>query len=183
MTRLVIPAILVGTAIAIFTLYIDPTYQDIKKIQVQVSSYNDALNKSQEFRKLRDEKIAAYNTFKTSDKQKLEKILPDNVDNIRLIIDINNIAARHNLALKNVEIGTVSDSASARSALAVGTSGEAVGSVELGFVVSSTYEDFLAFLQDVEHSLRVVDVESISFTAGDTNVYDFDVRIRTYWLH
>ena len=183
MTRLILPIILTGTAIALFVLFTDPTFQETKQLQVQAGSYNDALNKSQEFRRLRDEKIAAYNTFATADKQKLEKILPDNVDNIRLIIDINNMAARHGLTLKNVELGTVSDSASARSALAVGASGEAVGSVDLGFGVASTYDDFLSFLQDVEHSLRIVDVESISFTVGETAVYDFTVSIRTYWLH
>lgn len=183
MTRFILPIVLVATAVALFVLYIDPAFQATKKLQMQVGSYNDALDKSQEFRKLRDEKISAYNTFAPADKQKLEKILPDNVDNIRLIIDINNIAARHGLTLKNVELGTVSDSASARSALAVGASGEAVGSVELGFSVASSYDSFLAFLQDVEHSLRIVDVESISFTAPEVGSYDFTLSIRTYWLH
>jgi hypothetical protein len=58
-----------------------------------------------------------------------------------------------------------------------------VGSVELTFNVSASYEDFLALLADLEHSLRIVDIESISFdaaTEGDINEYT--ITIRTYWL-
>ena len=115
--------------------------------------------------------------------QKLGRILPDNVDNIRLIIDINGIAARHLLSINNIDMGAVSDSATSRNALAVGSSGSAIGSVELGFTITASYDDFLAFIQDLEHSLRVVDIETISFSASDEAIDDFQVNIRTYWLH
>lgn len=183
MTKLFLPVLLVAAAIGLFALYTNPTYQGTKGLQQEAQVYDDALNKSQELRTTRDQKIAAFNTFSVENKNRLERILPDNVDNIHLIIDINNIAARHGLSLKNVELGTVSDSASARSAAAVGTSGEAVGSVDLGFTLSASYDNFLAFLQDLEHSLRVLDIEKISFTAGLTDLNDYTLNIRTYWLH
>jgi len=184
MSRFIVPILLVVLAIGLFMLYTDPAYQDIKDLQRQVAAYDDALDKSQELKRTRDQLISRRNTFPAESLQKLERILPDNVDNIRLIIDINAIAARHLLSITNIDLGTISDSASSRNELAVGSSGSAVGSVELGFTVSATYDDFLAFLQDLEHSLRVVDVETIAFTAspeGDLNDYTF--TIRTYWLH
>ncbi|TSC69159.1 MAG: Uncharacterized protein G01um101456_303 [Parcubacteria group bacterium Gr01-1014_56] len=183
MKQFLIPIVLVIAAIALFALYTNPTYQSAKSVQAEVAVYNDALDKSQELRRTRDEKIAAFNTFAPADIERLNSILPDNVDNIHLIIDINNIATRRGLALKNVTLGNLSDSASARSSLAVGSSGSAVGSVELGFSLSTSYENMLAFIQDLEHSLRVMDIESISFTAGDTDTADYDFSIRTYWLH
>jgi hypothetical protein len=66
----------------------------------------------------------------------------------------------------------------------VGVSGDPVGSGELGFGVTASYDDFRAFLADIEHSLRLLDVEKIDFknaAAGDKNDYNF--TIRTYWLH
>jgi hypothetical protein len=183
MRRFFIPIILVGTAIGLFVLFTNPTYQAAKETQKEVGAYNDALDKSQELRKTRDEKIAAFNTFSAEDKDRLIRILPDNVDNIHLIIDINNIAARHGISLKNVTLGSLSDSASQQSALAVGSSGSAVGSVELGFGFSSSYDNMLAFMQDLQHSLRVMDIEKISFTAGVNDLTDYSFSIRTYWLH
>lgn len=185
MRQLFIPIILVASAIALFALYTNPTYQGTKTIRAQVDSYNDALNKSQELRRIRDEKVAAFNTFSADEKQRLQSILPDNVDNIHLIIDINNIAARHGLSLKNVSLGSISDSATAPNALAVGASGSSIGSVELGFGFSASYDVFLSFLEDLQHSLRVMDIEKISFSPGEksNSDYDFALSVRTYWLH
>ncbi len=166
-------------------MYTNPVYQGTKSLAAQAASYDDALTKSQELKKIRDEKLSKLGTFTAENKQKLERILPDNVDNIRLIIDINNIAARHNLTLKNVALGTLSDSASKRSSAAVGASGDPVGSVDVSFGVEASYDTMLAFLMDIEHSLRVVDVEMLSFRASalGTDKNDYNFTIRTYWLH
>jgi Tfp pilus assembly protein PilO len=185
MTRFIFPILLIVAAIGLFATYTNPGYQATKSLAAQASSYDDALNKAQELRARRDELLSKYNTFSTEDRQRLLRGLPDNVDNIRLIIDINNIAARHALALKNVSLGDVSDSRTSRNALSVGVSGDAVGSVSVSFTLAARYEDFLAFLQDLEHSLRLVEVESISFTAPTSEnggVSDYSVSIRTYWL-
>ena len=59
-----------------------------------------------------------------------------------------------------------------------------MGSVELGFTVSASYENFLAFLHDLEHSLRVVDIENLTFQVQpEGTINDYQFNIRTYWLH
>ena len=182
MTRLLIPSVLVLAAIGLFVLYTNQHYQNIKDLSIKNSSYDDALNKAQQLHTLRDQLLSTRASFSDDDVTKLEHVLPSNVDNIRLIIDINNIASRHNLTLSDLQLGDTSDG-SGQSALAVGPSGSAVGSVQIGFSVAAKYPDFLAFEQDLEHSLRIIDVDAISFTTGqgDLNVYKFEIR--TYWLH
>lgn len=180
--RLILPILLFGAAVGLFALYTNPTYQNIKALQAQAASYDEALDKSQELRAVRDQLLAKRNTFPSASVQKLERMLPDNVDNIRLIIDINNIAARHQLALSEVALGEVGDAAQQRSATAVGASGDAIGSVTVGFSVSASYEELLAFLADVEHSLRLVDVENLGFEASETGEPTYSFTIRTYWL-
>lgn len=186
MTRFFIPATLIGVAIGLFALYTNPTYQASKALAAQVQSYDDALSKSQELRAVRDQLLSKRNTFSAEDVQKLQKVLPDNVDNIRLIIDINNIASRHALTLESVGLGEVSDSQNQRNTGAVAASGDTIGSVDVGFSITTSYDTMLAFLADLEHSLRIVDVEKISFSVGtakgvDKNSYSFSIR--TYWLH
>lgn len=184
--RIAIPSILVLAAIGLFVLYTNGAYQGpegIKAAQAELSAFDEALGKAKELKSRRDGLLSKRNTFSSENVQKLERILPDNVDNIRFIIDINNIAARHNLSLKNVALGTISDAKQTRGALAVGASGDPVGSAEISFALSATYEDFLLFLADVEHSLRLVDVEKISFKPGTGDRYEFSMTVRTYWLH
>lgn len=183
MTRWIIPIGLVAAAVGLFVLYTNPTYQSIKQLSAQAQAYDDALTKAQQLRATRDQLLSKRNAFSPDDIQKLGRVLPDNVDNIRLIIDINNIAAHHNLSLVNVKLGDVSGSSKPQSAAAVGTSGDPVGSVELGFSVAANYDDFLAFLQDLEHSMRLIDIEKVSFKAGQGDLNTYVFQIRTYWLH
>lgn len=185
MRGLLIPVLLVGAAIGLFVLYTNPHYQEVKALRAQAASYDEALNKSQELRAVRDELLAKRNTFPQDAVVKLQKVLPDNVDNIRLIIDINNIAARHKLALSEVDLGDLGGGKNGpKSPAAVGASSDPVGSVDIGFSVQAKYEDFLAFLADLEHSLRLVDVERVSFGApgGADGATKYSLTIRTYWL-
>ena len=183
MSRLLLPILLVGAALGLFVLYTNPVYQEVKVLRAQTDSYDEALNKSQELRAVRDELLAKRNTFPAESVSKLERVLPDNVDNIRLIIDINNIAARHGITLSDVALDTdFGDKNGPRSSTASGPSGEAVGSVTVGFSVAASYENFLTFLSDIEHSLRIVDIENLSFKVPSEGLPTYVVSIRTYWL-
>ncbi len=186
--RYLLPLILIGAAATLFIAYTNPHYQgSIKALQTQQQAYDDALTKSQELKALRDQLLSKYNTFSTEDRDKLQEFLPDNIDNIQLVIDINGIAARHNLAIKNMQIGETkvgpSSGRSSSAKVAVGTSNGTVGSVDFGFTVSADYETFLAFLADLEHSLRLIDVEKVAFSVNETGLNDYTLSIRTYWLH
>ena len=183
MTRLFAPFILIAAAIGLFVLFTNPIYQNIKSLQVQDTSYNDALSKAQQLHTVRDQLLTKRNSFSTTDITKLQSILPDNVDNIRLIIDINTIASRHNLALTNVNLGDLTKNATTITNGAGGTS--PIGSVDIGFSVSTAnYTDFLGFLQDLEHSLRLVDVVKLTFTSsGTSGVTTYSLSVRTYWLN
>lgn len=185
MKQLLMPILLVFVAIGLFVVYINPMYQqNIKPLRERIVAYDEALTKAQELRTLRDSLLSKRNAFNTADVQKLAQVLPDNVDNIRFVIDINNVAARRGLSLTNVELGELSRSrSSGRSDMAVGPTGDPIGSVTIGFSVAATYDDLLGFLQDLEHSLRIIDVEKISFEGQQNGRYNVDFSIKTYWLH
>jgi hypothetical protein len=183
MMRLFIPFILVVAGITLFVMYTNPAYQGVKGLQAQAASYDEALKSAQKLRETRDSLLAKQNSFPQEDLTRLQRILPDNVDNIRFIIDINNIAARHSLALGNVNLGEGGAIEAGQAADAA--TGDPVGSVNVGFsVTTANYDNFLAFLQDLEHSLRLVDVKTLSFTAAEANApVTYTLLVSTYWLH
>ncbi|MBI2046297.1 MAG: type 4a pilus biogenesis protein PilO [Parcubacteria group bacterium] len=176
--RYFIPIILIIAAIGVFFWLIDPLYKEIGTLGQQVASFNSALEKSKELQAVRDELLSKYNSFAATDLERLEKMLPDNVDNVRLIMDINNIAARYNMSLKNTKITIVDE---AKSGL-LGPNRKKYGTVQLEFSVSGPYGTFLAFLEDMEKSLRIVDVVGLSFASASKDFYDYTVLLQTYWL-
>ena len=173
--------ILVIAAVGIFVVYTNPQYQNIKVLQSQAADQGKALDQSKTLLAGRDNLQKIYKQIPPASLDKLNKLVPNSVDNVRLVIDINGIAARRGLAPKNIRIDKA-DSAKTVSTLGPDASG--YGSINLSFDVTAPYGTFIDFMKDLESSLRLVDVNSVSFVAtvqGDT--YDYSVSIRTYWLN
>lgn len=175
------PVLFVALAVGAFSLYISPTYTDIQLISEDIARYDDALNSSKELMKIRDDLVTRYNSFTPEDLQRLNKMLPEKIDNVRLIIDIDALAAQYGMRLTNITV--------AESAIPTQT-GEELGpdenphlSVDIGFTTTSSYSDFRKFLRALETSLRLVDVKSLSFTASaETPTYTYSVLLSSYWL-
>lgn len=190
MNRGFFPIFLIVLAIGLFVFYTDSAYQGTKDLRTTLASHETALMQSEQVVALRDRLLNERNNFPPEGINRLQAMLPDNIDNIRLIININDIATRHHMQVQGISIGGQSNDSSGNAAsqglgataMSVGPGAAAVGSVTLGFSVDATYTEFLSFLYDLEHSLRLIDVSQISFTSGGKGVDSYSISIRTYWL-
>jgi len=201
MTRFILPIVLIGIALCVFFMFANPIYNDISALKIQATSYNEALDNSKALESERDILTAKDNAINPNDLAKLQKLLPDNVDNIRLILEIEQIATPYGMALTDVKYGTTSSSASVSAPAVAATvqGGQAANSVpsgygifDLEFSTSGTYNNFINFTKDLESNLRIVDISSIDFSSDantgvspKTNlaeVYKYDFKIKTYWL-
>lgn len=181
--KTIVPILLLVASIGIFIGVTNPQYQAVKNIQTQVASLNDALDKSVQILNKRSQLEAEYNSFSSGDLGAIDKILPDDVDNVQLALDMNGIARNHGMSIRNIKIQdqTVNNSSSGQATL--GPNNSPVGSLVLSFEVTGDYQSFVAFLKDLEQSLRIVDVIGVDFQATDTgDAYDYLVSVRTYWL-
>lgn len=200
MFKFILPTILIGAAIAGFFIVTNPLYQEISLIKEQMASYNEALDNSKALEAERDKLTQKYNSFDPENLSKLQKLLPDNVDNIRLILEIEKMASPYGMVLKDVKYDTTSKEGNTTSqATAVAVKGGEVSSNkeygvwDLEFSTQGTYNNFINFIKDLENNLRIVDISSIQFSSSisktDTKVnlslpeiYKYDFKVRTYWL-
>lgn len=174
-----LPVLFVVIAVGIFFGYIDPAYSRVQELREDEAQFDQALDRSRELQQVRDQLLSRYNVIPQSDIDRLEKFLPDNVDNVRLILDIDSIAARYGMRTRNVQLQVTDD----RPALGqVGEDDREYQSIIVSFSVSGTYDEFRALIEDLEQSLRLVDVVNISFSSTGTGIYDYSVGIQTYWL-
>lgn len=197
MMRLIIATVAFIGAGAIFFLYTQPTYDTVQASQAQIDQYNQALDKATELQTLKQSLLTKYNSFDTTSLDRLQKLLPDHVDNIALILDLDSIASRYGLGLQNVDVSASSQAPTGQTAIGViGGSTRAYDSLTLTFSTQGTYTTFLRFLTDLETSLRVVDLTSLNITSasgssvvsngipgnGGGPVYNYTITLRTYWL-
>lgn len=177
--KLFTPILFVIIAVALFFGYIDPEYTKVKELLQEQAQIDQALNRSKELQDERDKLLARYNTFPQVELDNLQKLLPDHLDNVRLILDLDSIASRYGMRVRGVTIAGDSTRVQGKE---LGPDTNAHGSVVLSFSVTGTYDTFRSFLGDLEKSLRLVDVVGLTFAATPTGVYDFNLKVKTYWL-
>lgn len=174
------PIIFIGAAIATFFFYTNPQYQAIKAQGASYQAIVEANSKAAQLRVVREKLTGARKKITEADVDKLAKMLPDGVENVGLVINIDDIAGKYGLKIRNTKVTDVS---ARGTSAAIGPDSTKYGAISLTFSVSSSYENFLAFLQDLEASQRLVDVTNLSFSSSNkVNQYDFNVTIQTYWL-
>lgn len=196
MMRFIMPIILIGISVAVFMVFTNPIYTDISSLRVESTAYNEALGNSKTLENERDKLTAKYNAINPNNLAKLQKLLPENIDNIRLILEIEQIALPYGMVLRDVKYNTTAEAAAIPTPGTVQGGGVAAqvnkdyGVWDLGFSTVGTYNNFLNFTKDLENNLRIVDVSSIAFSSNIANAqsatapetYKYDFRIKTYWL-
>lgn len=194
MTRFILPIIFIGISIGTFFMVTNPIYQQIPILRAEVDSYNEALNNSKALENERDKLTSKFNSINKEDLDKLEKLLPDNIDNIRLILEIEKIASPYGMVLKDVKYNAEeSVEAKPTNAKQAGSATKPANNkdykvLNMEFSVSGTYNNFINFTKDLESNLRIVDISSISFSSevdsktNPSGLYKYNFKIKTYWL-
>jgi hypothetical protein len=201
--KAIISIILIAASIAFFVFFTKLEWAELKVNKLEV----EKLNIAQENAKILKSKIDALLKIKSSiseaDTEKIKRMIPDNVENVRLIIDFDSmlqdlIKQKNTAYIYKKANSTESEEFSIDSPkiskgntiTAGGFDTSQLGVADFTFAVSLTYSDFLDFLKRIETSSRIFDIQSISFTSPDSKdnrnpdeiVYNFNIALKTYWL-
>lgn len=184
--RLTLSILMIAAVIAGFALFIVPTYGDISALRAQEADYNTILANARTLQQERNTLVQKYNAFDPGELARLNTLLPTNPHNVSLILELDAVAAQYGMVLQNVKIddSTAAQPAAARPGT---TSNTDVGDLGITFSVSGSYDGFVSFIKTIERSLRIIDIQKISFAATGTTTaaspnYQYTVGIKTYWL-
>lgn len=189
----ILPFVFILVAIGVFFGYVRTTWQgSVASSKAEIESYDRALSAAAEFRA----KEAALETERAqlppAALERLNTFLPDSVDNVQLILDLNALATRSGISLSDF---TMNDGSKKGDANSGGQGASSLGANQ-SFAAASpfdsltmtvravgTYNAFRSFLAGVEQSLRPLDVTEITVQDSDTGVYTYEVTLAFYWLH
>ncbi|HYC83117.1 MAG TPA: type 4a pilus biogenesis protein PilO [Candidatus Paceibacterota bacterium] len=194
--RLIVPIVLIALAAGLFFGFTDPLINGslepstptnptvkggIKALRAEKAKLDEALTNARKLSERMDELTMEYNNLPPDKLARLNQFLPDTVDNVQLIIDINNIAKAHGMSIRDVKVQT--EEPKTQTSVISRSGSMEQGSVALSFVVSGPYRVFQDFLIDLSKSVRVVDINTAVVSAGQARgVYDYNVELKTYWL-
>lgn len=187
--RKYLPIILILLAIGIFFVIIDPQWTEVKELQNEKAANSEMLTLAKDLQDKRDRLRNSFNNISTQEKEQLAKLLPDTVDNVRLVLDINNAAENYGVIIRNITVES-EDEQRVESQVISSNLNDDIGTITLSFSITSTYDVFMQFMQDLEEALRVVDIKQLeaqkvvqqSPLGNNTEFLNFNVVLDTYWL-
>lgn len=188
-----LPFILIALAVVIFFAFIDPQNKEVQALLKQKQDNDTMLGLAQDLQDKRKILDDAYGNITVEERQRLIKLLPDTVDNVRLMRDINNIAEQRGLLIRNIAVtreGEKKENTQRNTITSVDATSD-VGTITLSFSVTSPYDKFISFMKDLEQALRVVDIRALEVSPNSTTgtaaqsqnaLYTFAITLDTYWL-
>ncbi len=185
MFNFIIPSILIGVSVAGFFMFTNPLYKDISSLKQNSASYDEALNNSKVLEQEKEILTKKYNAVGAENLDKLQKLLPSSVDNIRLVLEIEKIALAYGMSLKDVKYDAIQNNSNMTGNISMGARAtlKDYEVLNLEFATEGTYSNFLNFLKSLENNLRIIDISSISFssTAGGSvqDFYKYTFKIKT----
>lgn len=187
MSKNLTPIILIVLAIGVYFTYTTKKIDELKVIKLVNAGYEQAIANSEKLIKVRDNVLKSYNNISPEDRERLDKMLPNNIDNVRLIIDTNGVASRHGLFLKGIKTSATVISDASKTTISPQNQNNVsiprgYDTVTVSFTVTTNYQSFLNFIKDLQASLRIMDINKITLKVNENGTYDFGVEFKTYWL-
>lgn len=198
MSKIIVPILLFIISVGLYFTYLKPAYNVYLAFKEQEKRLDTAIGDSKELLKKYDDLYGEYSLITELQKEKLNKILPNAVDMVHLVLDLDNLATNHSLSIKSFEIpdlesDKVSPSTNRRNNRNKNNNAnkdedDHVAKAVLGVEVAGEYRDFKAFLYDIERSLSLMDVVKLDIETSDMTkpgVEDkivYSLGLQVYWL-
>lgn len=184
MNNNILPSVALIVAVGIFFIFINPTWTvGIAATQAAIAADDQALTAADVYTKQQNQLSSARDSIEPSNLAALVTLLPNSVDNVGLILDLNALAARSGLSVANIDVIT---NASGQQGTNAGTlpltARNPVGSVDLSLSAVGTFTALNTFLNGIEKSARLLDVHDLVVKGSDTGVYTYQMTLRLYWL-
>jgi Tfp pilus assembly protein PilO len=171
-----LPLISFAIALSILFGYVTPTWSgSIREAKAGIARSEAGLAAAKQYTAQQNGLASSRNQIDQAMLARLETLLPNSVDNVGLILDLNALATRSNLLLSNIDVAESGADDPAAST-------NPYGSIELSLSAAGAYSAFQDFLLSVERSARLLDVRQVSVEGSNTGVYQYRMTVRLYWL-
>ncbi|GEM_PF-1291514 len=193
MSKLIIPLGLIFASIAMVMVFVIPAWQHFLVVRADSSHLQDINVEIDTLTQKRDAIVDQMNKITKDDFTRLNDILPETAQTPEFLVFISKLAEKDGLKVKKLDVaGTlatkpkipekIDNSAVATNAATVtqGIGELKYKTINVAMEVSGSYEAFKNFLRDTESSVRITDVEMLTFGAGDVG-FNFQLGLKTYY--
>lgn len=172
--------ILVASIVSVVVFGV-PQYGEYQKLRTEQSGYSTILDNAKKLKQTQTALITKSNQFSAENRAKLEKVIPDNPNNVPLILDLSNVAGQYGVKFQSIK--TEEQKAEVNPQKKPDTLPADIGVLRVDIVMTGTYTGITEFVRTIEKSLRIIDITGLSFSSSDEkSTIIATISFRTYWL-
>lgn len=182
---------IIASVVAVFTIVI-PTFTTIGETQAETAEYEAAIESAFASNQRLSALNNQINNFSQQTRYRLERLIPEQLDPVKTAYDIEVLIDRRGLFLSNIEVNveeTMEDPvASSNLTVSGGQFDAGAGAVDriayrdYTIGVAGTYDQFKAFLADLESSAQLFEVMNLLFESTNSDLNQYELVIRAYGL-
>lgn len=161
--------------------YVTPLYGEINTQRADLQVLNESAKDTEKIQQVINETLKNLNSVDPMVIKRLETFMPESIDDVRFVNNIQGIGVRNNLAVSNIKIEDKANEIKVGSAgkdgaptapeplsLTVKTVGSSSQknkyvTTKVTFDVVASYEEFRLFANDLEESLGLINITELSF--------------------
>jgi hypothetical protein len=101
MGRVLLPILFLVVSVGLYFTYIAKAMGEVQALKTEDAGYDQLLASAKKIRDRRAELTEQYKQLDAGGLKKVQKMIPDHIDNVRLLIDIDNIASVYGLRIRD----------------------------------------------------------------------------------
>jgi Tfp pilus assembly protein PilO len=181
MSKVIAPFLLLVASIGLIFSYVQPAWETLNTFQELELRLENAVRQTEQMLSTLTTLQNKYESFPPEEVRRLNQLLPDDVDAVRLIIDIDTIAEEHGLTIDNFAVPYINTKE-------LTTEENVVESAVMSISAKGSYASFKDFLFDIESSLTLLDVVNLNVHSGVPDyitggiVPSYKIDLQTYWF-
>ncbi|OGZ42633.1 MAG: hypothetical protein A3C80_04460 [Candidatus Ryanbacteria bacterium RIFCSPHIGHO2_02_FULL_45_43] len=168
--KTVLGLIFIAAAIGLIFGVALPEWDTIQALREKAKGREEVLNQIEAVRDLQDELVARYNSISDDDLERMRLMIPEGDEREYMLLTMRRLTKEHDLLLSSIGFTVQAGR------------GTSPGVLTTRFIASGSYNDLRALLDDLARSLRLVDVQSINFSGGETNQFNFNITAQSYFV-
>jgi hypothetical protein len=193
MSKFVFTLLLILGVVLVSVFYFVPEWERFQSIRAQISTLEAVSVEFDELLRQRDSLFDIVSRFSPADRERIEQTIPKGPEAGALLVLLERLANQDGVLLKNINVSTPSvvqstpppsDQPRPQGTPRPGGAGEGkIKELPFDVNIAAPYQSLKTFLGDLERSVRIIDVLSISFNAaGLLPVYDVSIRAKAYYI-
>lgn len=155
-----------------------PQWQEFQRLRAQQEALQRIAINAGEVIGVRNDLLNRYNSISAEDQARLEALLPEEASEEALLDLLQILTTRHGLLLKKISVRETTQ----ENPLVLTTQKNPYHEVMFDISVAGTYQSFRDFLTSLEQNARLMEVETISFSAGEADSFEFSLQAHARFL-